>query len=223
MVAIFDRDVRGWEGVHQAYQVTQFKPEGYTFAAVNLPPSVTAMSLAATSGLHGAALGRLMADYDKMVIAGMLLEDTSTGRVRTLAGRPQAFYQLTDFDAQRLVRGVALLAELLFAAGAKRILVPFEGAPALTTVDDARRLYREPVAKARMEVVTVHMMGTAALGGDRSRAVTDRWGAVHDTAGLMIADASLFPTPIGTNPMETVMGLATRSAAHVIDNLRSYV
>ena len=46
------------------------------------------------------------------------------------------------------------------------------------------------------------------------RAVTDDYGFVHDAAGLMVADASLFPTPIGVNPMETIQALATRAAAH---------
>src|SRR5690606_23918917 len=35
LVAIFDEDVRGWEGVHQAYQVREFQDEGFLFAAVN--------------------------------------------------------------------------------------------------------------------------------------------------------------------------------------------
>ena len=40
---------------------------------------------------------------------------------------------------------------------------------------------------------------------------------------LIVADASLFPTPIGVNPMESIMALATRAAAHVIDNPRRFV
>jgi choline dehydrogenase-like flavoprotein len=223
LVARFDRDVRGWEGVHQAYQVREFEDEGLVFAAVNVPPSVTAMSIAQISGLRGAALGELMADYDKMVIAGMLLEDTVTGRVRTIAGRPQAFYQISDSDAARMVRGVALLSEMLFAAGAKEIHLPFAGAPPARSCEDARALYGAGIRKERMELLTVHMMGTAALGSDRSRAVCDGWGVVHDAAGLMVADASLFPTPIGVNPMETIMGLATRAAGHVIDNVKRFV
>ena len=47
--------------------------------------------------------------------------------------------------------------------------------------------------------------------------VTDAFGFVHDTAGLMVCDASLFPTPIGVNPMETIQALATRAAAHILD------
>jgi choline dehydrogenase-like flavoprotein len=67
------------------------------------------------------------------------------------------------------------------------------------------------------------MMGTARMGNDRSAAVTDPFGLVHDTDRLMITDASLFPTPIGVNPMETIMALATRAAGYVIDNARRFL
>ncbi|MBE7450185.1 MAG: hypothetical protein HS111_15175 [Kofleriaceae bacterium] len=127
--------------------------------------------------------------------------------MRTINGRPQAFYQLAQFDADKLVRGVALLAELLFAAGARSIITPFAGVPTLRSGDDTRLLYAHPIPRSAMEVVTVHMMGTAAMGADRTRAVTDGHGLVHDAERLMVCDASLFPTPIGVNPMETIMAL----------------
>lgn len=219
VVAIFDEDVRGWEGVHQAFQVREFQDEGLLFAAVNVPPGIVAMSLPH----RGAELGDLMAQYDRMVIAGMLCEDTATGRVRTIGGRPQAFYQLADLDAAKLVRGVALLSELLFAAGAKRILLPFHVTGGdLQGPDDVRRLFTDPIPKSSMELLTVHMMGTAAMGRDRTRAVTDGWGFVHDADRLMVCDASLFPTPIGVNPMLTIQALATRAAAYLLDNPRRY-
>ncbi len=218
LAAVFDEPVRGWEGVHQAYQVREFEGEGLLFAAVNIPPGVIAM----TAHERGAELGRMMAEYDRTVIAGMLCEDSNTGRVRTINGRPQAFYQLAQLDAEKLIRGVALLSELLFAAGAREIKTPFAGVPALRGHDDTRALYTRTIKRSQMEVVTVHMMGTAAMGSDRTRSVTDGHGFVHDADRLMVCDASLFPTPIGVNPMETIMALATRSAAHVLDNLSRY-
>jgi len=33
-----------------------------------------------------------------------------------------------------------------------------------------------------------------------------------------VADASLFPGPIGINPMETIMALATRVAARLLES-----
>lgn len=219
VVAIYDEPVTGWKGAHQAFQVREFEEQGLLFAAVNMPPSVLAMSFPQ----RGRALGELMAQYDRMVLAGMLCEDTATGRVRTIEGRPQAFYQLAEADAANLQRGVSLLSELLFASGAKRILLPFHGAPELASADDARRMLDERIPAKGWEVVTVHMMGTAAMGADRSAAVTDAFGSVYDADRLIVADASLFPTPIGVNPMETIMALATRAAAHVIDNARRFV
>lgn len=219
VVAIFDEPVTGWKGAHQAFQVREFEEQGLLFAAVNMPPSVLAMSFPQ----RGRALGELMANYDKMVLAGMLCEDTATGRVRTINGAPQAFYQLAEADAANLQRGVSLLSELLFAAGARRILLPFHGAPELASADDARHLLDRTIPAKGWEVVTVHMMGTARMGHDRTQAVTDAFGTVYDADRLIVADASLFPTPIGVNPMETIMALATRAAAHVIDNPRRFV
>jgi len=214
VVAIFDESVANWRGAHQAFQVREFQEQGLVFAAIGMPPSVLAMSFPH----RGRALGELMQQYDQMVLAGMLCEDTATGRVRSVRGRPQAFYQLAEADAANLQRGVSLLSELLFAAGAKRILLPFHGAADLTGPDDARRLLDQPIPSRGWEVVTVHLMGTARMGVDRSAAVTDAFGMVHDTDRLMVADASLFPTPIGVNPMETIMALATRAAGHIIDS-----
>jgi choline dehydrogenase-like flavoprotein len=211
--AIFDEEVKGWQGVHQAYQVREFQDEGYLFAAVNIPPSLMAMTIP----YYGAELDRFMRDYHKIVNAGMLLEDSQAGRVRLVGGRPVAFYELSDFDAQRLVRGTALLCEMLFAAGAKRIASPFEGFPDLHTVDDVKKLYAHPVPKHAMELFTVHIMGTARMGGDPTRHVCDSYGKVHDAEGLWVSDASLFPSPIGVNPMETIMALATRNAERMLE------
>lgn len=211
--AIFDEKVEGWKGVHQAYQVREFQDEGFLMAAVNIPPSMLAMTLPH----HGAALEEVMAAYDRTLIGGILVEDTTAGRVRLIGGRPVATYQLSDFDAQRIVRGTSLLCDLLFAAGAKRIVLPFEGVPDLMGPDDVKRLFERPIPKSAMEVVTVHIMGTARMGGDPTRHVCDAAGRVHDAYGLVVSDASLFPSPIGVNPMETIMALSTRNAERLLE------
>jgi choline dehydrogenase-like flavoprotein len=60
-------------------------------------------------------------------------------------------------------------------------------------------------------------MGTARIGTDPVWAVCDPRGAVYDTVGLSVADASLFPAPVGVNPMLTIMALATRAAEGILD------
>jgi hypothetical protein len=216
VVAFFDEDVTGWHGVHQAFQVREFMAEGLVLTAQNLPPPM----LAAIVPAYGRELGELMADYNRIVTAGPLVSDTGTGQVRNIPGLgTQVFYRLADADAARLVRGVELTADALFAAGARRMLLPFDGAPVVRSPDELRSLLARPVPKASMQLYSIHLMGTARMSEDPRLGVTDSFGAVHGTSGLYVADASLFPGPIGINPMETVIALAMRNARHLLEKL----
>jgi choline dehydrogenase-like flavoprotein len=217
IIAIFDEDVSSWKGVHQAFQVREFVDQGLgCFAAVNVPAGVTAMSLPH----KGRALGELMDQYNHMVVAGLLVEDTTLGSVKVIGGRPQAFYQLADRDIVSMQKGLVLLSEMMFAAGAKKILLPFHHANEMKTADETRAFFAKPIPAASWELFTVHMMGTCRMGSDRLASVTDEYGFMHDVDRLLISDASVFPTPCRVNPMETIMTLATRSAGYVIDNSR---
>jgi choline dehydrogenase-like flavoprotein len=214
VVAVFDEAVEGWKGAHQSLQVREFEDEGVVLAAVNLPPSLVARTLP----FDGAPLGEVMADYDRMVTAGVLVEDTGAGRVRAV-GREAvvASYRLTEQDATRVARSVLQLSEALLAAGAHTVHLPFAHRSPIHDGDDLRRAQALPVRAADMSVSTVHLMGTARIGTDPLWAVCDPYGSVYDTAGLSVADASLFPAPVGVNPMLTIMALATRAAGRLID------
>ncbi len=215
VTAFFDEDVTGWHGVHQAFQVREFFEEGLLLTAVNLSPTMLAGILPA----YGRELGDLMADYNRIVTAGPLVEDTGTGQVRNVPGLgPQVFYRLTDRDAARAVRGVELTAEALFAAGARRVLLPFDGAPAVGSPGEVRRLLARPVPKRAIQLYSIHLMGTARMSADPRRGVVGGFGEFHGVPGLFVADASLFPGPTGINPMETVIALAMRNARHLIED-----
>jgi choline dehydrogenase-like flavoprotein len=214
VIAFFDSEVTGWHGVHQAFQVREFVSEGLILTADNLPPPMLAAMLPA----YGRELGELMADYNHVVTAGPLVTDSGAGRVRNVPGLgTQVFYRLTDTAAARLVRGVELTAEALFAAGARRMLLPFDGAPEIGSLGQLRSLLARPVSKVSMQAYSIHLMGTARMSEDPRRGVTDSFGAVHGVAGLYVADASLFPGPLGINPMETVISLAMRNVRRLLE------
>jgi choline dehydrogenase-like flavoprotein len=219
VIAFFDEPVLGWQGVHQAYQVREFMQDGILLTAVNLAPSLIAMTLPG----YGPELAETMADYNHMVTAGCLIEDTPGGRVRNVPGAgPLVTYQLTDADAARVLRGVRYTAELMFAAGARRVLLPLAGAPHARGPHQLDGLLNAPAAAKSMELFTVHLMGTARIGADPRRGVVDSFGAFHGVGGLFVADASLFPGPVGVNPMETILALALRNAQRLIEQRSQY-
>jgi len=214
VIAFFDQEVPGWQGVHQAYQVREFSADGILLTGANVAPSLIAMTLP----WYSSELGNVMADYNHMVTAGCLIEDTGAGRVRQVPGLgAHVTYQINDRDTARLVRGVQLTAELMFAAGARSVLLPFGGAPEVRDPAGLRNLLAGPVDTRSLELFTVHLMGTARMCEDPRRGVTDSYGAFHGVPGLFVADASLFPGPVGVNPMETILALVTRNAERLIE------
>jgi len=66
-----------------------------------------------------------------------------------------------------------------------------------------------------------HMLGTARMGRDPAKSVTDPWGRTHDVPNLYILDGSLFVTSGGVNPTATICALASRGVCQLIANRRS--
>jgi choline dehydrogenase-like flavoprotein len=55
-------------------------------------------------------------------------------------------------------------------------------------------------------------MASCRMGADPRTSVVNAENQVHGVRGLYVADASVFPTASGVNPMLTVMGIAHRAA-----------
>ena len=219
VVGIYDRPIHAWKGTIQGNQIREFLDEGIMITTSMVPPGLLAMSLPH----FGAASWELMRDYDKMLTAGCLVEDTGTGRVGVdLFGEAKMRYDVNDRDFANLIRGVALTAEILFASGARRVLLPFDFLPAIDSPDQIATLFAHPIPKDEVECLTVHAMGTCRMGVDKRSSVVDPHGESWDVPGLFVADASVFPGPIGVNPQITIMALATRTGRWLLDEERRY-
>lgn len=64
---------------------------------------------------------------------------------------------------------------------------------------------------------SAHVMGTLRMGDDPKTSVCDRDGRFHDIGNLYNADGALFPTSSGYNPTLTLMALAMRVGAAMVD------
>jgi len=215
VVGVYDRPIHAWKGTIQGNQIREFIDEGIMITTSMVPPGLLAMSFP----YFGARSWEVMRDYDKMLAAGCLVEDTSAGRVGLdLFGEAKMRYDINDRDFHNLIRGVALTSEILFASGARRVLLPFDFLPSIDSPDQIATLFRQPIPKDEVECLTVHAMGTCRMGVDKRSSVVDPHGESWDVPGLFVADASVFPGPIGVNPQITIMALATRTGSWLLDN-----
>jgi choline dehydrogenase-like flavoprotein len=107
-----------------------------------------------------------------------------------------------------------LLARIWFAAGAREVVVPIAGVPALRD-GDTGPLRAAQVRPRDLTLMAFHPLGTARASTDPARGVLDADLQVRGTPGLYVADGAAVPTSLGVNPQITIMALATRLARHV--------
>jgi choline dehydrogenase-like flavoprotein len=156
-----------------------------------------------------------VARLGNLSIVGVLLRDREPGRVAvSRQGHPRVHYELSDFDVEHVRRGLRGAAQVLAAAGATEVFSlhtpPARARPGRPGwlerfgTDMDRGGYR----RCRMSYITFHQMASASMGTDPARSVVGETGETHEVRDLYVADASLFPTSSGVNPMITIMALA---------------
>ncbi len=217
VIGVFKDRIDPTRGTHQAHQIHHFLEEGLLFGYAAVQPGL----LAATTPGFGEEHGRRMELYHHMLTAGVLVEDTGEGKV--VMGpdlQPYMRFTLDKSDVEKVHLGVRLLAEQMFAAGAYKVFLPFAELPELKSVDDLGRIDARKHVRHDIELMTVHIMSSARMRKTAQEGVCDSAGRVHDTPGLAIADASVIPSSIGVNPMETIVALALRNADRWIDDLK---
>lgn len=215
--AVFDEPVDSLRGVHQAFQCTEFHEEGILIA----PGGVPFAPLSLVFEKFGAASAEAMAKWKYVATGGVLVDDFATGRVKLGPfGIPVLRYDITDADQSKFVRGVSLLAEIYFAAGAREVLLPFRGYGSIRHPSELQALYDRPPRVQDSEYFTAHIMGTCRMHSNSKLGVVDEWNETYDVENLYVSDASSLPGTLGVNPMETIMALSTRMARGIAERTR---
>ena len=215
VAATFDEDLYAWRGTLQSYFVDHLMDSDEVMIEVTNP--IPGMSVVAGRTI-GHAAKDAMADFKRVAVAGLFVSDTSSGRVMQLGrrGRPIILYNLNTRDTQRLIRGMALAAEIFLAAGAQSVQIGLPGMRDVRSVAQLQALRNGTHWRpAVLAPTSFHPMGTCRMGPDPARSVIDLRGQVHAVERLFVADGSVFPTCVGVNPQISIMAFATRIAQHI--------
>ncbi len=202
--ARYEEEVRGWDGVMQSFYVDQWEHERILLEATFTPLAFGGAWLLGAGRSHQEA----MLDFGHIGSIGVHLSDQSSGRVGLgPQGSLRASYELTKDDARRLSFGIARAAEIHFAAGATEVY-PNIARVGVLTPGDLAQFEASAFKPSELRLEAFHPMGTARIAADPRQGVCAPDGSVHGTRDLYVADASLFPTSVGVNPMMTVIAFA---------------
>ncbi|MGQ9536600.1 MAG: GMC family oxidoreductase [Actinomycetota bacterium] len=219
-VALFDEALGPPRGIPQACYVDEFQGEGIMLEGGTVPPEIHALALPFAGKRHV----KLMENYPLMgIFGGMVSESDSQGRILDLrrpGNRPAILYNLRGRDVEKAKWAVVLMAEIWFAAGARRVFTPIAGHYELSGPRDLRRLERSRVRASDFYGMSAyHPLGTCRMGDDPQWSVVRHTGETWDVENLFICDGSILPSSPGVNPQLTIMAMAMRIAGYIDERL----
>lgn len=222
LVGIFEDDVNMMYGANQGYESSEYAEQNVILETVTGEPAMVQLR----AGGVGLEHVKYMLDYRKMAFFGALIKTTSRGVLKTQPNvwEPLIFYSLNDVDMKRLKFGLEKVAEVLFAAGAKKLVTGIHGLPTdLTRPEDVKIIRDAEINNTHLNVIGNHPLGTCMMGDDKKRAVIsglkENLLEVFDVKNLYVCDGSIFPTALGVNPQLTIMAFADLLAHRLADRL----
>lgn len=221
-VGIFDEEVNMLYGANQGYESSQYLEQNVILETVAGEPAMVQLR----AGGVGLQHIKYMLDYRKMAFFGALIKTTSRGvlKAQPTVWEPLIFYTLNDEDMKRLKFGLEKTAEVLFAAGAKKVITGIYGLPMeLTKSEEVEIIRKADIKNTHLNVIGNHPLGTCMMGDDKKRAVVsglkENFLEVFDVKNLYVCDGSIFPTALGVNPQLTIMAFADLFAQRLAKKL----
>ncbi|MDQ6834719.1 MAG: GMC family oxidoreductase N-terminal domain-containing protein, partial [Actinomycetota bacterium] len=217
---VFEDALKPWEGVMQALYSDQFRDlhGGYGLKYETAPqhPHLLIPFSPWRSAKQHLELAEAMTNTTPI---GVLLRDRDGGEVKVgRDGEPVVRYRLSDFDAGHLRTGVDGAAQMLEAAGARRI---FSSHSKWVSYDPGRSGSRGQFTAAadaagygagQVTLNSFHIMGSARMGGSPSMSACDPTAQTWEARDLYVLDGSSFPTASGVNPQISIQAIAHMGA-----------
>lgn len=206
-MARFDELVQGWKGALQSAYTDTFEDEGITNIGLFIPPG----ALAGTMPGIGPEHVERAAGIPHLAVFGGMIHDDAGGEVHSLFGRPLMTYRMSKKNRSVIPDLLRKMAKIFFAAGAREVILPVLGLPAVTP-DSLTTLDLDHVPGQMLECASQHPLGTCRMGTSPHHAVVNPNGETYEVRDLYVADGSILPTSLGVNPQLTIMAMATRIA-----------
>ncbi len=211
---LFDRPIAMSFGATQGAESIHFrKSDRFKLETISLPPDLAAARIPGV----GAELAERLSQLGHVAVWAANVRAEAEGTVREgWGGVDRVRFTLAENDIRTTRKALALLARMMFDAGAREVWPGVYGVPSiLRSADDVRLLDEAPLDPRSYNFIATHLFGAARMGPDPRRAVVDTDFRVHGTEGLYVVDSSVFPTNLGVNPQHTIMAMSRLAASRL--------
>jgi choline dehydrogenase-like flavoprotein len=213
---VFDDPVEMSFGATQGAECTHLrKTERIKLETIAMPPELAAVRIPGT----GQELMKNFGSFSNLAVWAVVVRAEAEGTVRPAwGGGDKVKLSLTRADIERTIKGTAMLARMMFEAGAREVWPGIYGLPGvIRSMDDVRLIEEAPADQRRFSFITTHLFGAARMGMDPAASVVGPDFQTHEARGLYVVDSSVFPTNLGVNPQHSIMGMSRLAATRIAD------
>jgi len=214
---VFDQPVTMSFGATQGAEMTHLrKTERIKLETIAMPPELAAVRI---PGI-GQELMRRMGSFSNLAVWAVVVRAEAEGTVKPgWGGRDRVRLTLTRADMERTKKGTALLARLMFEAGAREVWPGLYGLPSvMRSIDEVRLIEEVPPDPRLFSMITTHLFGAARMGLDPRASVVGADFQAHEARGLYVVDSSVFPTNLGVNPQHSIMAMSRLAATRIAES-----
>lgn len=222
--ALYDQPVYSWQGAPQTRVVHDYSNldgRGYGVWLETAPghPGTYTAWLPWQSGRQHKRLVQQLHHLGNHIV---LTRDKYGGRIRLDPnGQPILDYRLHKYDAKHLGQGMAESFRIHREAGATEIIAPHNQLLSYKRGEDFEtfltKLKKLGFPSNGVGLFSAHQMSTCRIAASPALGAVKPTGETYEIANLYVADASVFPTAVGVNPMLTIMGIAHLIAQEIKD------
>ncbi len=229
IVGVMDAPLTNYRGITGTiYSDHFFETHGFYYECLFGHPVYGSLVLP----LIGAEHFDLMRQFDRIAGFGVMLVDSPqpVNRVAWHApsGTRRIMYQLSDTDRDRLRFAARTGVEIMFAAGAREVLLSSTesigplSSPRFRTPAEAAHCAALAFGPHQTTVTSSHCQATVKMGEDPKRSMIDSRGESHYVRNLLVCDSSAFPDSCGANPMLSIMTMARYQGRRIAGELARY-
>lgn len=200
-------------GLPHSYYCDEFfnKDDDFLFEGLFVSIGVFATGL----GGFGREHREYMKQFPNLGLAYVQLRDRTRGRVVMRGGHPVVKYEMNREDQERARKALKLLATICLEGGAAKVTTTHVKPVVMTDKREVTKIDGATFRPNDLTVFSAHPQGGCPMGSDPRQSVVDSECKVHGVEGLYVCDASVFPSPVGINPMISIMALASLTAERI--------
>lgn len=226
---VFEQKIEGWAGAPQSIYSDHFLhtqaldgPMGFKIEATPMHPGLVSVLL----GGQGKELAERFKNYPNTQLLLSLMRDgfhpeSAGGTVMlNIDGSPMLNYPLTPYVLDGFRRSFLAMAEIQFAAGARKVMPYHMQGQYYGNMAEARQAIEQLDMRPFLTGAgSAHVMGGCRMAGDEKRGVVRPDGVHWQVSNLSVHDGSLFPTSIGANPQLSIYGITNKLATQLAKRL----